>query len=58
MIGDDDRLHLFARDEIDEITYADKSLMPTDYNERLSAAEYQNLMAFLSCLSLRGRDSE
>ena len=58
MIGDDDRLHLFARDEINEITYAEKSLMPTDYDERLSASEFQNLVAFLSRLSLRERDGE
>lgn len=57
MIGDDDQLHLFARDEVDEITYAEKSLMPSDYDERLSASEFQNLVAFLSRLSRRERDS-
>lgn len=57
MIGDDDRLHLFASDEIAEVTYAEKSLMPTDYDERLTDEEFQNLIAFLSRLSLRDQDS-
>ena len=57
MIGDDDRLHLFSSDEIAELDYAEKSLMPTDYDERLRDEEFQNLIAFLSRLSLRDQDS-
>lgn len=56
MIGEDDRLHLFSSDQLDEIIYGEKSLMPTDYDERLSATEFQNLLAFLSRLSLRKYD--
>ena len=56
MISDDNRLHLFSSSELEEIVYAEKSLMPTDYDKRLSATEFQNLLAFLSRLSLREHD--
>jgi hypothetical protein len=56
MIGDDNRLHLFSSDELEKITYREKSLMPTDYDKRLSETEFQNLLAFLSRLSLREYD--
>ncbi len=56
MIGDDDRLHLFRSDELEEIVYGKKSLMPADYDERLAESEFQNLLAFLSRLSLREYD--
>jgi cytochrome c oxidase cbb3-type subunit III len=41
-------LHLFTREELKEITYQDRSLMPDDYDRRLTAAEMQDLLAFLS----------
>jgi cytochrome c oxidase cbb3-type subunit III len=44
----DRRLHLFTRDELAEVTYAAKSLMPSDYDRRLTETELQNLLAFLS----------
>lgn len=56
MIGDDDRLYLFSSEEIDKIVYGEKSLMPTDYDRRLSEAEFRDLLAFLSRLSLRRRE--
>lgn len=56
MIGDDNRLHLFSSDELEKITYREKSLMPSDYDKRLSETEFQDLLAFLSRLSLREYD--
>jgi putative heme-binding domain-containing protein len=48
VMGTDNALHLFARDELREVTEEGKSLMPTDYDRRLTAAEFQDLLAFLS----------
>jgi cytochrome c oxidase cbb3-type subunit III len=50
MLGNDNALHLFERARLKEIFYIPKSLMPTDYDKRLSAPEFQNLLAFLSRL--------
>jgi hypothetical protein len=44
----DRKLHLFNRDELAEVTYAPRSLMPSNYDERLTPAELQDLLAFLS----------
>jgi cytochrome c oxidase cbb3-type subunit 3 len=43
-----ERLQLFARDELREIRYKDASLMPRNYDRALTAAEFQDLLAFLS----------
>ena len=48
LLGLDNALHLFARDELREIVYEPNSLMPTDYDKRLTPEEFQDLMAFLS----------
>jgi len=48
MLGQDAKLHLLTRHEIREIVYAKQSLMPSDYDKRLSPAELQDLLAFLS----------
>lgn len=48
ILGADDKLHLLDRDEIAEITYETKSLMPSALDKALSSAELQNLLAFLS----------
>ena len=53
MIGDDNRLHLFAAGQVETIVFGEKPLMPADYDQRLSTDEFQNLIAFLSRLSLR-----
>jgi cytochrome c oxidase cbb3-type subunit III len=42
------KLHLFTRDELAEVTYATRSLMPSNYDQRLTETELQNLLAFLS----------
>jgi putative heme-binding domain-containing protein len=48
MLGTDNALHLFARDELREIVYEPDSLMPSDYDKRLPPEEFQDLLAFLS----------
>lgn len=50
ILGDDDRLHLLSSDEIERLDRDSTSLMPTDYDERLSAEEFTNLIAYLSRL--------
>jgi cytochrome c oxidase cbb3-type subunit 3 len=48
IMGSDNELHLFARDELRQVVYEAKSLMPTDYDKRLTPEEFQDLLAFLS----------
>jgi putative heme-binding domain-containing protein len=48
MLSLDNALHLFGRDELREIMYEPDSLMPTDYDKRLTSDEFQDLLAFLS----------
>lgn len=50
ILGVDDRLHLLAVDEIESIHRDDLSLMPTDYDQRLSDEEFRDLVAYLSRL--------
>ena len=42
------QLHLLDRSEAAEVIYSDHSLMPSDYAQRLTAAEIDDLLAFLS----------
>jgi hypothetical protein len=48
MIGNDNQLHLYDRTKLRRIVVDPKSLMPTDYDKRLSADEFKDLMAFLT----------
>ncbi len=48
MIGDDQQLHLFDRSKLRKVVVEPKSLMPTDYDKRLTPAEFKDLMAFLT----------
>ncbi len=48
VFGSDNRLHLFERGNLKEVFYVPKSVMPTDYDKRLTAMEFQDLMAFLT----------
>jgi putative heme-binding domain-containing protein len=50
---DDSRLHLLDRARLKDVVYEKTSLMPRDYKSRLSAQEFQNLVAFLTRLSRR-----
>jgi cytochrome c oxidase cbb3-type subunit 3 len=48
LFGTDNQLHLLDRTKLKEVYYEPKSLMPTDYDKRLTPAEFQDLMAFLT----------
>jgi putative heme-binding domain-containing protein len=48
ILGDDDRLHLLSRSELNQITYEKKSLMPAGFDKSLSSEEFQDLLAFLT----------
>ena len=50
---DDSRLHLLDRAKLRDIQYEKASLMPRDYKTRLTAEEFQDLMAYLTRLSRR-----
>jgi alcohol dehydrogenase (cytochrome c) len=47
-----ENLHLLSKDDLKEITYPKRSLMPDFPDERLNASDLQNLVAYLD--SLRG----
>lgn len=48
VLGSDNAIHLYDRAELKEVYYVPKSLMPTDWDKRLTPAEFQDLLAFLS----------
>ncbi|MBL8179965.1 MAG: c-type cytochrome [Bryobacterales bacterium] len=53
ILGGDNKLHLLLRDEIASINYGAKSLMPSDWNKKLTPDELRDLLAFLSRQSRR-----
>ncbi|MCB1020455.1 MAG: c-type cytochrome [Bryobacterales bacterium] len=50
ILGEDGELHLLVPEEIQTLDVRDKSMMPTDNEQRLSPQEFQDLLAFLSRL--------
>ena len=48
VIGLDQQLHLFERAKLKTVVYEPGSLMPTDYDKRLSKGEFDDLLAFLT----------
>lgn len=48
VFGNDNRLYLFDRASLKEVFYVPQSVMPTDFDKRLTPAEFQDLMAFLT----------
>jgi len=48
MIGNDQRLHSFDRAKLRRIDIEPRSLMPTDYDKRLTPEEFKDLLAFLT----------
>ncbi len=48
LFGTDNQLHLLDRTKLKEVYYEPKSVMPTDYDKRLTPTEFQDLMAFLT----------
>jgi hypothetical protein len=51
IIGTDEKLYLLTREQIKSIDFHKQSLMPADVNKKLNAAEFQDLLAYLSRLS-------
>ena len=49
VMGLDEQLHLFDRSKV-KVTYESKSLMPSDYDKKLSKDEFNNLLAYLTRL--------
>jgi putative heme-binding domain-containing protein len=47
VLGSDNVIHLFDRTEIRDVVYEPASLMPSDYDRRLSGEELRDLIAFL-----------
>ena len=50
------QLNLLDKTKLAEVRYENRSLMPDDYEARLTAEELQNLVAYLA--SLKGRDPD
>ena len=48
VFGSDNHVYLFDRASLKDIFYIPKSLMPTDYDKRLTPAEFQDLLAYLT----------
>jgi hypothetical protein len=48
MIGNDNQLHLFDRATLRRVVVEPRSLMPTDYDKRLTPDEFKDLLAFLT----------
>ena len=56
VIDSDGALHLISMSDVAELEIRESSLMPGDYGSRLSAAELENLFAFLARQSVRGSE--
>jgi putative heme-binding domain-containing protein len=50
ILGTDDQLHLLSSDEIERLDRDSASLMPSDYDKRLTGEELADLVAYLSRL--------
>ena len=44
----DYKLHMLERDDLAKVDYGAASLMPSDYNEKLTPQELQDILAYLS----------
>jgi cytochrome c oxidase cbb3-type subunit 3 len=53
MIGLDQQFYLLDRRKLKAVVYEDQSLMPADYDKRLSPEEFANLLAYLTRLTAR-----
>lgn len=51
ILGTDEKLHLLTAEEIRTMTFGEKSLMPAGVDKRMGAAEFQDLLAYLSRLA-------
>ena len=48
VLDGENRLHLLNREELTDVDYVRKSVMPNDYGERLTTGELQDVLLFLS----------
>jgi putative heme-binding domain-containing protein len=48
LLDPNNRLQLFTSDELSQLTYKERSVMPSNYDKTLAAGELQDLIAFLS----------
>jgi putative heme-binding domain-containing protein len=48
MMGLDQHLYMLDRSKLKNVVYESKSLMPTDYDKRLTPEEFKDLLAFLT----------
>ncbi len=51
LLSEDGRLHVLTADEVERVELGDKSLMPSDYDRRLTAREFRDLLAYLTRLT-------
>jgi len=51
LLSEDGRLHLLSAAEVAGVEIADTSLMPADYDRRLAAVEFRDLLAYLTRLA-------
>jgi putative heme-binding domain-containing protein len=58
IMGLDQTLHLLDRAKLKSVVYEPKGLMPTDYDKRLSQAEFDDLLAFLTRLGTPPADQK
>lgn len=57
VLDDGGKIHLLERGELRNIEYGRQSLMPANFGETLSAAEFRDLLAFLTRLGDSGRNN-
>ncbi|MFN7919962.1 MAG: carbohydrate-binding family 9-like protein [Bryobacteraceae bacterium] len=55
LLGMDQKIHLLDGDKIRDVKYEDQSLMPNGFDKKLSATEFQDLLALLSRQARRAR---
>jgi putative heme-binding domain-containing protein len=53
MMDTSGKLHLLAKNEVAEIVFKKKSIMPDDYGEKLTKSEFNDLVSFLSRQAVR-----
>lgn len=51
LLSEDGRLHLLTADEVDRVELQTDPMMPADYDQRLSAEEFRDLLAYLTRLT-------
>jgi putative heme-binding domain-containing protein len=50
ILGNDEQLHLLQRSKLKSVTYDPKRVMPSDYDKRLTKAEFDDMLAYVTRL--------